>query len=331
MDAKGVPRTLRSRCAPAGPPTRRTCAATATNGATRAAAPLAAFVLHRYDWSEIQRHRRSLHARAGPHRGGGGARRSRVQPARPCCCPSSASTSRSASCPKARARGDIQTLRQGQWAGRPAACSPARRCSAGFYLNELLMKLLARHDPHPALFDAYAADAARAGRRRRGCGGNRRRPRASSCGCCARSACCPTGAGDADAAAAETRGHYALRPSRGRPGGRGRRTGRVPCGAGLRAAGGAGTASSMRCSQTCAPALPALKRNCVPASLSSRLHPAAHAAGDAATSSALTPPSMNPLVTTEAWTPGKLRATALSVNVNKVALLRNTRHLASRA
>ena len=27
---------------------------------------------------------------------------------------------------------------------------------SGFYLNELLMKLLARHDPHPHLFDAYA-------------------------------------------------------------------------------------------------------------------------------------------------------------------------------
>jgi DNA repair protein RecO (recombination protein O) len=27
----------------------------------------------------------------------------------------------------------------------------------GFYLNELLMKLLARQDAHPALFDAYAA------------------------------------------------------------------------------------------------------------------------------------------------------------------------------
>jgi DNA repair protein RecO (recombination protein O) len=26
----------------------------------------------------------------------------------------------------------------------------------GFYLNELLMRLLARHDPHPGLFDAYA-------------------------------------------------------------------------------------------------------------------------------------------------------------------------------
>ena len=40
----------------------------------------------------------------------------------------------------------------------PAArrCSPAAALFAGFYLNELLLKLLARQDPHPALFDAYA-------------------------------------------------------------------------------------------------------------------------------------------------------------------------------
>jgi DNA repair protein RecO (recombination protein O) len=28
---------------------------------------------------------------------------------------------------------------------------------SGYYLNELLMRLLARDDPHPALFDAYSA------------------------------------------------------------------------------------------------------------------------------------------------------------------------------
>ncbi len=39
---------------------------------------------------------------------------------------------------------------------------------SGFYLNELLMKLLARQDPHPELFDAYAADAAVARLARRG-------------------------------------------------------------------------------------------------------------------------------------------------------------------
>ncbi len=33
---------------------------------------------------------------------------------------------------------------------------PPARLFSGFYLNELLMKLLARSDPHPVLFDAYA-------------------------------------------------------------------------------------------------------------------------------------------------------------------------------
>jgi len=32
---------------------------------------------------------------------------------------------------------------------------PAAQLMSGFYLNELLLKLLARHDPHPALFDVY--------------------------------------------------------------------------------------------------------------------------------------------------------------------------------
>lgn len=33
---------------------------------------------------------------------------------------------------------------------------PSARLMSGFYLNELLVKLLARHDPHPRLFDDYA-------------------------------------------------------------------------------------------------------------------------------------------------------------------------------
>lgn len=37
---------------------------------------------------------------------------------------------------------------------------PAARLMSGFYLNELLLKLLARHDPHPALFDLYEATLA---------------------------------------------------------------------------------------------------------------------------------------------------------------------------
>lgn len=50
---------------------------------------------------------------------------------------------------------EIQNLRGAEWAG--GAPMPAGAALfAGFYLNELLLKLLARHDPHPALFDAYA-------------------------------------------------------------------------------------------------------------------------------------------------------------------------------
>ncbi len=51
---------------------------------------------------------------------------------------------------------EVQTLRQAEWAGGSPMLSGAALFS-GFYLNELLMKLLARHDPHPRLFDAYAA------------------------------------------------------------------------------------------------------------------------------------------------------------------------------
>ncbi|HYE71088.1 MAG TPA: DNA repair protein RecO [Aquabacterium sp.] len=56
--------------------------------------------------------------------------------------------------PRADEGGDILTLRSAEYAGAGAAL-PAAQIFAGFYLNELLMKLLARHDPHPLLFDAY--------------------------------------------------------------------------------------------------------------------------------------------------------------------------------
>jgi DNA repair protein RecO (recombination protein O) len=51
--------------------------------------------------------------------------------------------------------GEVQNLRSAEWAGGTAMLTGAALFS-GFYLNELLMKLIARHDPHPALFDAYA-------------------------------------------------------------------------------------------------------------------------------------------------------------------------------
>ncbi len=50
---------------------------------------------------------------------------------------------------------EVWLLRQAEWAGGPAWPGGAALLP-GFYLNELLMRLTARHDPHPALFDAYA-------------------------------------------------------------------------------------------------------------------------------------------------------------------------------
>lgn len=51
--------------------------------------------------------------------------------------------------------GEVQTLRSAEWVGGATLPAGAALFS-GYYLNELLLKLLARHDPHPQLFDAYA-------------------------------------------------------------------------------------------------------------------------------------------------------------------------------
>jgi DNA repair protein RecO (recombination protein O) len=51
--------------------------------------------------------------------------------------------------------GEVQTLRSAEWGGGATLPSGAALFS-GYYMNELLLKLLARHDPHPRLFDAYA-------------------------------------------------------------------------------------------------------------------------------------------------------------------------------
>jgi DNA repair protein RecO (recombination protein O) len=52
--------------------------------------------------------------------------------------------------------GEVRTLRSAEWAGDAPAVHGAA-LFAGFYLNELLLRLSARDDPHPRLFDAYAA------------------------------------------------------------------------------------------------------------------------------------------------------------------------------
>jgi DNA repair protein RecO (recombination protein O) len=51
-------------------------------------------------------------------------------------------------------RGDVKTLTGAEWqGGLPMLGGRALAC--GFYCNELLLKLLAREDPHPNLFDSY--------------------------------------------------------------------------------------------------------------------------------------------------------------------------------
>lgn len=78
---------------------------------------------------------------------------------------------RGARAPKSRMRGLLQPFQPLllSWGGRGElgtltaveAAGPAQRLSgtalySGFYLSELLMRLLQRHDPHPELFAAYA-------------------------------------------------------------------------------------------------------------------------------------------------------------------------------
>ena len=53
---------------------------------------------------------------------------------------------------------EIRTLKSAEWLGGHAMPSGDALLS-GYHLNELLLRLLARDDPHPALFDAYAATA----------------------------------------------------------------------------------------------------------------------------------------------------------------------------
>jgi DNA repair protein RecO (recombination protein O) len=55
---------------------------------------------------------------------------------------------------------ELGTLTAAEWSGGQAALAgPGLMC--GFYINELLLKLLPREDAHEALFDAYAESVAR--------------------------------------------------------------------------------------------------------------------------------------------------------------------------
>jgi DNA repair protein RecO (recombination protein O) len=134
----------------------------ATSRAARAPALLSAYVLHRYHWSEssvildlFTREQGRLAVVAK------GAKRPYSQ-LRPILLPFQKVN---VSLVKPRGAGagndadpagsEVQTLRSAEWAGGAPMFGGAALFS-GFYLNELLMKLLARHDPHERLWDTYA-------------------------------------------------------------------------------------------------------------------------------------------------------------------------------
>jgi DNA repair protein RecO (recombination protein O) len=54
------------------------------------------------------------------------------------------------------ARGEAGTLTGAERAGPPVRLA-GERLMGGFYASELLIRLLPRHDPHPLLYEAYAA------------------------------------------------------------------------------------------------------------------------------------------------------------------------------
>jgi DNA repair protein RecO (recombination protein O) len=120
----------------------------------RASTALLAYVLHRHDWSEsslvldlFTRERGRLVVAAK------GAKRPYSQ-LRPVLLPFQRIAVTLARAPADEAA-EVLGLRQAEWAG---ALAPLRGQAlfAGFYLNELLIRLLPRQDAHPALFDAYA-------------------------------------------------------------------------------------------------------------------------------------------------------------------------------
>ena len=109
-----------------------------------------AFVLHRYDWSEsslilevFTRH----HGRVALVARGAKKPSSNFRPVLLPLQPLQVAFGGDS---------EIRTLKGAEWAGGQVMPTGDALLS-GYYLNELLLRLLARDDPHPQLFDTYAA------------------------------------------------------------------------------------------------------------------------------------------------------------------------------
>ena len=136
------------------PPAAAEIPASGRPGGARAGTTLLAYVLHHHDWSETsliielftrQQGRVVVAAK--------GAKRPTSQ-LRPVLLPFQPLLAHLGRLP-ADEQAEVRTLRSAEWVGG-APLLAAAAMFPGYYLNELLLKLLARQDPHPALFDAYA-------------------------------------------------------------------------------------------------------------------------------------------------------------------------------
>lgn len=108
-----------------------------------------AYVLHRYDWSEsslilevFTRHHGRIALVAKGAKRPSSSFRPVLLPLQPLCVSFGGDA-------------DIRTLKSADWIGGHVMPTGEALLS-GYYLNELLMLLLARDDPHPAMFDIYA-------------------------------------------------------------------------------------------------------------------------------------------------------------------------------
>jgi DNA repair protein RecO (recombination protein O) len=117
-------------------------------------APLLAYVLHSYDWSEssliVDLFTRSQGRLVAVARGA----KKPHSALRPVLLPFQPLQAHLGKAP-AEEQSELRLLRTADWVGGTPLLNAAALLPA-YYVNELLMKLLARQDPHPQLFDAYA-------------------------------------------------------------------------------------------------------------------------------------------------------------------------------
>jgi DNA repair protein RecO (recombination protein O) len=131
--------------------TTLTCAVMVTS---KAATPLLSYVLHRYDWSEssliVELFTRSQGRLVVVARGA----KKPTSNFRPVLLPFQPLQALLGKAP-ADDQSELRLLRSAEWVGGTPLLGPAALLP-GYYANELLMRLLARQDPHPQLFDGYA-------------------------------------------------------------------------------------------------------------------------------------------------------------------------------